>query len=50
MSLSPAEPIRSVEELRNHLQYAIGVELMTIPAYLYALYSIEEGRTPPSRT
>jgi hypothetical protein len=44
VSLSPAEPIRSLEELRNHLQYAIGIELATIPAYLYALYSIEEGK------
>ena len=44
MSLSPAEPIRTLEELRNHLQYAIGIELATIPAYLYALYSIEEGK------
>lgn len=44
MSLSPAEPIRSLKELRNHLQYAVGIELMTIPAYLYALYSIEEGK------
>jgi hypothetical protein len=43
VSLSPAEPIRSLQELRNHLQCAVGVELMTIPAYLYALYSIEEG-------
>ena len=43
MSLSPAEPIRNLEELRNHLQYAVGIELATIPAYLYALYSIEEG-------
>ena len=44
MSLSPAGPIRNLEELRNHLQYAIGIELATIPAYLYALYSIEEGK------
>jgi hypothetical protein len=44
VSLSPAGPIRSLEELRNHLQYAIGIELATIPAYLYALYSIEEGK------
>jgi hypothetical protein len=44
VSLSPAGPIRSLEELRNHLQYAVGIELATIPAYLYALYSIEEGK------
>jgi hypothetical protein len=44
VSLSPAGPIRNLEELRNHLQYAIGIELATIPAYLYALYSIEEEK------
>jgi hypothetical protein len=44
VSLSPAGPIRNLDELRNHLQYAIGIELATIPAYLYALYSIEEGK------
>jgi hypothetical protein len=43
VSLSPAAPIRNLEELRNHLQYAVGIELATIPVYLYALYSIEEG-------
>lgn len=35
--------IASLDDLREHLQYAIGVELTTIPAYLCALYSIEEG-------
>jgi hypothetical protein len=43
MKLSQAQPISSLEELRAHLQYAIGIELTTIPAYLCALYSIEEG-------
>jgi hypothetical protein len=35
-------PIDTVEELREHLQLAIKVELATIPPYLYALYSIED--------
>lgn len=41
--ISAAQPIASLEDLRDHLQYAIGIELTTIPAYLYALYSIEPG-------
>jgi hypothetical protein len=36
-------PITTLTDLRNHLQIAIGLELTTIPTYLYALYSIEEG-------
>lgn len=43
MKLSQAEPIATLDALRGHLQYALGVELTTIPAYLCALYSIEEG-------
>ncbi|MGA2836604.1 MAG: ferritin-like protein [Acidimicrobiales bacterium] len=39
--ISAARPIASVEDLRDHLQYAIGIELTTIPAYLCALYSID---------
>lgn len=35
-------PIDTVEELRDHLEVAIEVELTTIPPYLYALYSIED--------
>jgi hypothetical protein len=30
-------------DLRDHLQYAIGLELTTIPAYLCALYTIIPG-------
>ena len=41
--ISAAEPIADLDELRAHLQYAIGVELTTIPAYLCALYTIDEG-------
>jgi rubrerythrin len=35
-------PIDTVEDLQDHLQLAISVELATIPPYLYALYSIED--------
>ena len=41
--ITAAAPIADLDELREHLQYAIGVELTTIPAYLCALYTIEEG-------
>jgi Ferritin-like len=40
--ISAANPIKDLDELRNHLQYAIGLELTTIPAYLCALYTIEQ--------
>jgi hypothetical protein len=35
--------IVTLDDLRDHLQYAIGLELTTIPAYLCALYSIIPG-------
>jgi hypothetical protein len=35
--------IITLDDLRDHLQYAIGLELTTIPAYLCALYSIVPG-------
>jgi rubrerythrin len=35
-------PIDTVEDLRDHVQLAISVELSTIPVYLYAYYSIED--------
>ena len=35
--------IRTLEDLRGHLQIAIEVEHSTIPPYPCALYSIEEG-------
>ncbi len=35
--------ITTVQDLRAHLQWAIQVELTTIPTYLYAMYSIKEG-------
>jgi hypothetical protein len=35
--------IATVEDLRRHLQWAIELEHSTLPPYLFALYSIEEG-------
>ncbi|MGI9557446.1 MAG: ferritin-like domain-containing protein, partial [Solirubrobacterales bacterium] len=36
-------PIKTIEELHEHLQWAIEVEHTTLAPYLSALYSIEEG-------
>jgi len=35
-------PITTRKELHEHLETAIEVELSTVPAYLYAMYSIED--------
>jgi Ferritin-like len=35
--------IDSVESLRTHLKWAIKIELTTIPAYLFALFSLKES-------
>ena len=35
--------IRTVEQLRDHLQVAMQIELATIPPYLTALFSIKDG-------
>ncbi len=43
MSMCQSTPIANLEELRVHLQYAMGLELTTIPLYLCALYSIRDG-------
>jgi rubrerythrin len=37
-----AMPIKTPEDLREHIELAIRVELSTIPPYLYAMYSIED--------
>ena len=37
--------INTVADLRTHLQWAIRVELTTIPTYLYAFYSIKDSRS-----
>jgi hypothetical protein len=36
--------IATIESLREHLQWAIELEHFTIPPYLCALYSLDEGR------
>jgi hypothetical protein len=35
-------PIATTQDLHDHLELAIAVELATIPPYLYAMYSIED--------
>ena len=35
-------PINTPDDLREHIELAIRVELSTIPPYLYAMYSIED--------
>jgi Ferritin-like len=50
MLMITAKPrIHSLKDLRNHLQYAIGLELTTVPAYLCALYSIKPGANSAAR-
>ncbi|WP_224332189.1 ferritin-like domain-containing protein [Haloprofundus halobius] len=41
--------IDTSKSLREHLQWAIRVELSTIPAYLYAMYSIDDDASVPYR-
>ena len=43
------QPMDTVEDLRVAVQHAIEIELSTLPPYLYALYSIEEGTNAPAR-
>ncbi|MFL6195964.1 MAG: ferritin-like domain-containing protein [Thermoanaerobaculia bacterium] len=38
-------PIHSIESLHQHLQWALSIELSTIPPYLCALYSIQDTTT-----
>jgi hypothetical protein len=38
-------PIDTVDDLREHLELAITVELSTIPPYLYAMYSLADLRS-----
>ncbi|WP_411968807.1 ferritin-like domain-containing protein [Haloferax sp. YSSS75] len=39
--------IETREDLQEHLQWAMQVELSTIPTYLYAMYSIEDEHSDP---
>lgn len=41
--------ILTVEDLRDHVDLAVKVELATIPPYLYAMYSIKDQRSAPAR-
>src|SRR3954471_24254535 len=38
--------IATIDDLRQHLQWAIELEHATLPPYMTALYSIEEGANP----
>ncbi len=42
-------PIRTPDELREHLALAMQVELTTVPPYLYAMYSIEDQTSEAAR-
>lgn len=42
-------PITNPQELRQHLDLAIRVELTTVPPYLYAMYSIEDQASEAAR-
>ncbi len=41
--LRQARRIETIDDLRQHLQYAIELEHATIPPYLFALYSIKDA-------
>jgi hypothetical protein len=41
--ITASRGIVTLDDLRDHLQYAIGLELTAIPAYLCALYSVVPG-------
>jgi hypothetical protein len=43
------EPISTVEDLTLHLQWALSVELSTIPPYRCALYSLKDRTTDAAR-
>lgn len=35
-------PIETTQDLHDHLELAISIELATVPPYLYAMYSIDD--------
>jgi len=47
--ITAQHPIETLKDLHTHLQYAIGLELTTVPAYLCALYSISPGANSAAR-
>lgn len=48
MTTGPAKPpyIKTIDDLRDHLQAAVELEHSTIPPYLCGLYTIRNGRNP----
>jgi Ferritin-like len=47
--ISAKHGIKSLEDVQAYLQYAIGLELTTVPVYLCALYSITPGANSAAR-
>ena len=43
--LESIQPIKTIDDLRNHAQLAIAIEHSTLPPYFTALYSIENGQS-----
>ena len=41
-------PIATPQDLREHIELAVKVELATIPPYLFAMYSIEDRNSEPA--
>lgn len=41
-------PIETPQDLRDHIELAIKVELTTVPPYLYSMYSIEDHGSEPA--
>lgn len=41
-------PLKTIDDLRQHLQWAIELEHSTLPPYLCALYSIKPGTNEPA--
>jgi len=41
-------PLKTLDDLRQHLQWAIELEHSTLPPYLCALYSIKPGTNEPA--
>src|SRR4028119_1609409 len=50
MILLESTQITGIEDARESLQKAIGVEFGTLPPYLYALFSIPPGRNVEAAT
>lgn len=46
IGMSDITPIATVDDLREHLQWAVELEHSTLPPYLCALYSLDPARNP----